>query len=110
MGADDLHHMRKLKDVTAIKAEELRDPDWYMANQVAGGPGLHKGRSVAVEVSNYDTAKWGQTKHANPSRVQKRKHQINWLAQEAMEKEAEMLDRNATSRLTKSQTSLKYGW
>jgi hypothetical protein len=108
--ADDLHHMRKLKDYQSIKAEDLRDPDWYMANQVSGGPGTHKGKSVALEVSNYDSNKWNQSTHANPNRTQKRKHQINWLAQEAMEKEAELLDRNATSRLTKAQTSMKYGW
>jgi hypothetical protein len=108
--ADDLHHMRKLKDFTSIAADDLRDPDWFMANQVSGGPGLHKGKSVALEVSNYDAGAWKQTTHANPNRTQKRKHQINWLAQEAMEKEAEMLDRNANRTLTKSQTSMKYGW
>merc|ERR1712048_518330 len=108
--AEDLDRMRSTKSFTKIAAADLQDPDWYMQNSMSGGPGLHKGKKVALEVSNYDSDKWQGTTHANPSRVQKRKHQINWLAQEAMEKEAELLDRNATARLTKSQTQMKYGW
>lgn len=105
--AEDLHQMKKTKFLK-IGSDDVKDPDWYMSNQISGGPGLQK--KVANEVSMYESKTWEKTTHANPSRIQKRKHQINWMAHEAMEKEAEMLDRAASSRLTKAQTSLKYGW
>lgn len=109
--ADDLEHMRSLKSFTKIDAEMVQDPEWFTKNQISGGgPGLHVGKRVPKEMSMYEHDTWNETTHKNPSRIQKRKHQINWLAQEAMDKEAEMLDRNATSRLTKSQTAMKYGW
>jgi len=108
---DDLDKMRSLQSFTKIAAEELQNPNWSREQAaLEGGPGLHKGKSVPMEMSQYDSDRWKGTTHANPNRTQKRKHQINWLASEAMEKEAEMLDRNAQGRLTKAQTSAKYGW
>lgn len=100
--------MREMK-FKNIKAEDVQDPNWYMNSMIAGGAGgLNK--KVALEVSGYEAQTWQKTTHANPSKNQKKKNQINYLAQNAMEMEAEMLERNASSRLTKSQTSLKYGW
>lgn len=107
---EELEELRGVKSFKQIQAEDMRDPDWYMNNQVSGGPGLHRGKRVPLEISMYESSKWQQTTHSNPTRIQKRKHQINWLANEAMDKEAELLDRNATSKLTKSQTQMKYGW
>jgi len=106
---EELHQMRNMKFMS-ISGDDMKDPDWYMNNQIQGGPGLHKGKTVTTEMSMYETQTWQKTTHAQPSKCQKRKHQINWLANEAMEKEAELLDRAASSRLTKAQTSLKYGW
>mmetsp|Transcript_3508 Transcript_3508/g.5836 ORF Transcript_3508/g.5836 Transcript_3508/m.5836 type:complete len:298 (-) Transcript_3508:35-928(-) len=106
---EELSQIRGTKNFTAIKAEDMVDPDWYMQSKIHGGPPV-AGTKVPEEMSMYESGKWSQTTHANPSRVQKRKHQINWLAQEAMEKEAEMLDRSANNRLTKAQTQMKYGW
>jgi len=107
--ARDLHAMRETKFLS-IKSTDVQDPDWYLKNMMSGGPGLHAGKTVTDEVSMYEAKTWKETTHADPSKNQKKKHQINWLATEAMEKEAEMLDRAANSRLTKSQTSMKYGW
>ncbi|CAK0845755.1 unnamed protein product, partial [Prorocentrum cordatum] len=89
---------------------DMMDPDWSMNNLIHGGPGLHSGKTVAEEVSMYETEAWKKTTLANPNRTQKRKHQINWLAQEAIDKEAEMLDRQANGRMSKGQTAMKYGW
>jgi len=108
--ADDLEHMRKPMQFVNVKADDMKDPDWYRKNQVEGDPGLHAGKEVKDEVSMYDSKGWRQTGHSNPNRTQKRKHQINWLATEAMEKEAEMLTRGSAKLLTKAQTSAKYGW
>lgn len=107
---DDLHHMRTVPNFTKIAAVDIQDPDWFMKNQVSGGPGLHKGKNVAEEVSQYETSAWKKNSLSESSKTQKRKHQINWLAQEAIDNEAEMLDRNSQGKLTKSQTSMKYGW
>lgn len=108
----DINQMKDMKfmNMPTIKATDVQDPNWYMNNLMSGGPGLHAGKTVGEEVSAYEQKSWEKTTHANPSKVQKKKHQINWMAHEAMEKEAEMLDRAASSRLTKSQTSMKYGW
>lgn len=105
----DLEQLKRAKKFTDIQADDMKDPDWYMQNQINGFPGL-KGKKVAPEVSMYDEQKWAGTTHANPSKIQKRKHQINWLASEAIDKEAEMLDRSASTRQTKAQTMMKYGW
>jgi len=107
---DEVAQMREVRSFKSIKADDMKDPDWYIHNQMTGGPGLHKGKTVPIEMSMYDAPKWQTNTLSNASRVQKRKHQINWLAQEAMDKEAELLDRNATSKLTKAQTQMKYGW
>eukprot|EP00931_Biecheleriopsis_adriatica_P050473 TRINITY_DN29227_c0_g1_i1.p1 TRINITY_DN29227_c0_g1~~TRINITY_DN29227_c0_g1_i1.p1 ORF type:complete len:304 (+),score=77.17 TRINITY_DN29227_c0_g1_i1:68-913(+) len=106
--ADDLSDLRRPRQfIKDIKADDMKDPDWYMKDQIASAT---QGKNVSDELSMYDGKGWRQTTHANPSRVQKRKHQINWLATEAMEKEAEMLDRGSQKNLSKAQTSAKYGW
>lgn len=93
-----------------IDQDAVRDPTWCLHNRMTGGPGLHPGEKVPMEVSQYSSDEWSKTTHADPSRTQKRKHQINWLAHEAIEKEAEMLDRAASGRDIKSKSLMKYGW
>eukprot|EP00438_Fugacium_kawagutii_P013140 Skav233644 [mRNA] locus=scaffold2779:594320:595237:- [translate_table: standard] len=108
--AEDLLELRKPRQFVEVNAEDMKDPDWFMNNQISGGPGYLTKKRVSDDVSMYDGQGWRQTTHANPSRVQKRKHQINWLATEAMEKEAEMMDRGSQKLLSKAQTHAKYGW
>ncbi|AFZ79559.1 hypothetical protein BEWA_024080 [Theileria equi strain WA] len=43
-------------------------------------------------------------------RTQKRKHQINWLAAEAQDKEMEIMERTAHMRKSKHEARMKYGW
>uniref|UniRef100_A0A3B0MNQ1 Mitotic checkpoint regulator, MAD2B-interacting, putative n=1 Tax=Theileria annulata TaxID=5874 RepID=A0A3B0MNQ1_THEAN len=43
-------------------------------------------------------------------RTQKRKHQINWLAMEAQDKEAEIMEQTIHMRKSKRETQMKYGW
>lgn len=108
--AEDLLELRKPRQFVEVNAEDMKDPDWYMKDQMNGGPGYLTKKRVSDDMSMYDGKGWRQTTHANPSRVQKRKHHINWLATEAMEKEAEMLDRGSQKILSKAQTHAKYGW
>ncbi|CAE7442328.1 RIK [Symbiodinium natans] len=107
---DDLLELRKPRQFVEVNADDMKDPDWYMKNQIAAGPGLLAKKRVSDDVSMFDGRGWRQTTHANPSKTQKRKHQINWLATEAMEQEAEMLDRGQQKILSKAQTHAKYGW
>ncbi|CAJ1330888.1 unnamed protein product [Effrenium voratum] len=108
--ADDLVELRKPQKFVELNADDMKDPDWYMKDQISGGPGYLTKKRVSDDVSMYDGQGWKQTTHANPSRVQKRKHQINWLATEAMEKEAEYLERGSQKIQSKAQTHAKYGW
>jgi len=106
--AQELHDMKNMKFLD-MKQADVQDPDWYLNNQISKAePGI--GNKVANEVSMYEKDSWQKSTQSNPTRNHKRKHQINWLAHEAMEKEAEMLDRASSARLTKAQTSMKYGW
>lgn len=93
-----------------VSAQNMHDPDWQLTNLLEGQPGLLRGGRVPSAISAYDSDQWQSTTHATPSRTQKRKHQINWLANVAIEQEAELLDRAASGRLTKAQTLARYGW
>jgi hypothetical protein len=45
-----------------------------------------------------------------PTKTQRRKHQLNWLAYEAAQKEVEMMERQAEAKRTKQEVRRKYGW
>ncbi|CAE7546792.1 unnamed protein product [Symbiodinium sp. CCMP2592] len=96
--------------VMHISADSMKDPDWQMNNLLTGQPGLLRASRVPSEISQYDQVRWQSTTMSNPSKTQKRKHHINWLAHEAIEKEQEDLDRAAGGKLTKAQTRSRYGW
>ncbi|CAK9109419.1 Protein RIK [Durusdinium trenchii] len=76
--AEDLLELRKPRQFVEVNAEDMKDPDWYMKDQMNGGPGYLTKKRVSDDMSMYDGKGWRQTTHANPSRVQKRKHHINW--------------------------------
>ena len=63
-----------------------------------------------VATNSWDAAAGVATTSMEPNLVQKRKHQINWLAYDMQQKSAELLDRSMQGQLTKSQTYAKYGW
>jgi len=58
----------------------------------------------------YDPATGESTTVYKPSKIQKRKHQINSLAYAAAERELELMEKKGSSLKTKSQTQAKYGW
>jgi len=107
----DVEHLKsESAKVIHIRADSMKDPDWKLNNLVSGQPGLLRASRVPSEISQYDQERWQSTTLSNPSKTQKRKHHINWLAHEAIEKEAEDLDRAAGGKLTKAQTRSRYGW
>eukprot|EP00435_Cladocopium_sp_Y103_P039995 s825_g10.t2 len=93
-----------------ITADSMQDPDWKMNSLLVGQPGYMRGHAVPKGVSQFDTDQWNQTTLAYPTRTQSRKSHINWLAQDAINKEAEHLDRAAHGKLSKAQTYGRYGW
>mmetsp|Transcript_35099 Transcript_35099/g.72141 ORF Transcript_35099/g.72141 Transcript_35099/m.72141 type:complete len:302 (+) Transcript_35099:37-942(+) len=104
------HLMSSSAKVMHISADSMKDPEWQMNNLLTGQPGLLRASRVPSEISQYDQVRWQSTTMSNPSKTQKRKHHINWLAHEAIEKEQEDLDRAAGGKLTKAQTRSRYGW
>ncbi|CAE7828076.1 unnamed protein product, partial [Symbiodinium necroappetens] len=108
--ADVDHLTSSSAKVLHISADSMKDPDWRLNNLVTGQPGLLRASRVPSEISQYDQERWQSTTMSNPSKTQKRKHHINWLAHEAIEKEQEDLDRAAGGRMFKAQTRSRYGW
>ncbi|CAL1131760.1 unnamed protein product [Cladocopium goreaui] len=100
----------KVSRLVHITAESMQDPDWKMNSLLVGQPGYMRGHAVPKGVSQFDTDQWNQTTLAYPTRTQSRKSHINWLAQDAINKEAEHLDRAAHGKLSKAQTYGRYGW
>eukprot|EP00913_Durusdinium_trenchii_P009319 g8757.t1 len=73
----------------------MQDKDWKMNSLLVGQPGYMRGYAVPKGVSQFDTDQ---------------KSHINWLAQDAINKEAEHLDRAAQGKMSKAQTYGRYGW
>jgi proline-rich protein PRCC len=65
---------------------------------------------VKIASLSYDPRTGESATTFNPSKVQKRKHQINSLAVSAAERELELMEARGNSMKTKSQTQAKYGW
>lgn len=109
---EDLEEMKATKhNFVFLKQTDLQSSDWQRQNMISGADqSLANNRKVNPECSNFESKRWAQTTHAAPSKQQKTKNQINYLAGEAISNEAELLDRNSSGKLSKAQTSLKYGW
>ncbi|CAJ1377305.1 unnamed protein product [Effrenium voratum] len=106
----EVAELQSRKKVVHIRADSMKDPDWQLNSLLVGQPGHLRGHAVPTAVSQFETEEWNQSTLSYPSRSQKRKSQINWLAQEAINKEAEHLDRVAHGKQCKAQTWHKYGW
>jgi Mitotic checkpoint regulator, MAD2B-interacting len=78
----------------SISAEDLRANDWQ--DKV-----LEKIRSKPTPPVSTGIA---------ASKTQKQKHHVNYLAEEAREKEAHLLEKNAAGRSKQRDTRQKYGW
>ncbi|CEL98461.1 unnamed protein product [Vitrella brassicaformis CCMP3155] len=105
--------MRKFENVQTINADDLRDKDWRLKNSVAEGAKgvLGMGREKAPWNAKYYDPNSGSTLMSHdPTKHQKRKHQIGYLAHEAQERELELFEATAHTRQSKYQTQMKYGW
>ena len=65
--------------------------------------------NVGGEFYNPRTGTTSASAHG-PTKLQRRKHQINSLATAAAERELELMDKKGQSLRTKAQTQAKYGW
>mmetsp|Transcript_18799 Transcript_18799/g.24274 ORF Transcript_18799/g.24274 Transcript_18799/m.24274 type:complete len:268 (+) Transcript_18799:468-1271(+) len=78
-------------------------------NPLRQGPSNQK-TNVQIKAGFYNPRTGQVEQTVKPSRLQKRKHQINQLAFTAAERELELMERRGQQMRTKSQTQGKYGW
>ena len=72
---------------------------------------VEKVADVKVDAKFYNASTGEMTGSAGgPNKTQKRKHQINSLAQSAISRELELMEQRGKGNLSKSQTQAKYGW
>ena len=88
-----------------IVGEDLRDPDWEEKNRATP--------SYATVVKALDAAH--EANDAGRESVvalgeQQKKNQINWLALNARQNDALLLERSAAGKQKQRSTAMKYGW
>lgn len=83
-----------------------RDEAW---DPFRHGPPKKK-EKVSIAATFYDTKTGETVTTTQASKTHKRKHQINTLAIQAAEREADLLEGKARGMQSKSQTQGKYGW
>mmetsp|Transcript_82278 Transcript_82278/g.160544 ORF Transcript_82278/g.160544 Transcript_82278/m.160544 type:complete len:379 (-) Transcript_82278:65-1201(-) len=98
-----------LEALAAGQAQVLFQPDVSNWNPHQNGAHFAK-KEVMIASVAYDPATGESQTVYKPSKVQKRKHQINSLAYSAAERELELMEKKGNSNKTKSQTQAKYGW
>lgn len=92
------------------EASVLLQPDTSAWNPHRNGAADTKQSEVKIASLSYDPRTGESTTSFNPSKVQKRKHQINSLAVSAAQRELELMEKKGNSLKTKAQTQAKYGW
>jgi hypothetical protein len=104
LAAGNLSAVSKLggQVVEVARREESWDPYRY-------GPPKKK-EKVSIAATFYDTKTGETVTTTEASRTHKRRHQINTLAMQAAEREADLLEGKARSMQSKAQTQGKYGW
>ncbi|KEP67656.1 UNVERIFIED_CONTAM: hypothetical protein HHA_227270 [Hammondia hammondi] len=96
--------------VGVLSGDTLRDPNWQMNAQLYGSTAQKKREKLVITTNVWSAKDKGVVQTQEPRGMQKRKHQINWLAAEAAEKELEMWEMLSKNRQNKYQTAMKYGW
>eukprot|EP00386_Alphamonas_edax_P002236 GDKI01006717.1.p1 GENE.GDKI01006717.1~~GDKI01006717.1.p1 ORF type:complete len:121 (+),score=39.59 GDKI01006717.1:35-397(+) len=97
-----------MEQAVELDRDAIIDPNWQPTGQMPIGASSKPKVVVQATVWDQQTGEKRVVQEANMG--QKKKHQINWLAQEAMNHEAEYLERTAHTRLSKAHTAKKYGW
>lgn len=85
-------------------------PDTSTWNPHRHGHQEPKQKEIKIGALTYNSASGESQMVYQPSKTQKRKHQINSLAFTAAERELELMERRGQSMKTKAQTQAKYGW
>ena len=85
--------------VKDVSAEELRGQDWQekLLEDLRSRPSQPVAQPAQPAQTPQDTSKV-------------KKHHVNWLAEEARQKEMQILERNAAGRSKQRDTRQKYGW
>mmetsp|Transcript_54042 Transcript_54042/g.123161 ORF Transcript_54042/g.123161 Transcript_54042/m.123161 type:complete len:418 (+) Transcript_54042:32-1285(+) len=91
------------------QAQILYQPDTANWNPHRNGAQI-KTKEVKIAHVQYDVSTGETSTVYKPTKVQKRKHQINSLAHAAVERELELMEAKGNALKTKAQTQAKYGW
>lgn len=81
-----------------ISAEDLRDPRWASPGQ--------KGVGMLLPPTNGE----GEAELIGSPSHSRKRHQVNWLAQDARRNDAELLEKAAAGKQKQRSTAMKYGW
>uniref|UniRef100_A0A0G4HUD6 Uncharacterized protein n=1 Tax=Chromera velia CCMP2878 TaxID=1169474 RepID=A0A0G4HUD6_9ALVE len=101
-----------MKSIASINADSLRDPDWYKRQQMEQQEkqASQRDKKKPIVTQRWDPEQRAAVMATLPGGTSKKKHQISWLAHEAQEREAELVEKMSQSRKTKGETYAKYGW
>eukprot|EP01083_Nonionella_stella_P038304 104234_1 len=97
-----------VSNVIDVNASDLNDGS-FEANRFRDFDSKPKTENV-VRANFWDAKEGKAIESSKPSRVHKRKHQINSLAFQAQERELELMKMRAKNFRTKRESMAKYGW
>ena len=83
-------------NVKELSAEDIRGNDWQ--------------ENLIEDIRSRPALAQAKARTAAPDRTKVKKHHVNWLAEEARQKEHQILERNAAGRSKQRDTRQKYGW
>eukprot|EP00919_Chromeraceae_sp_WS-2016_P080812 GHVR01190994.1.p1 GENE.GHVR01190994.1~~GHVR01190994.1.p1 ORF type:complete len:360 (+),score=127.69 GHVR01190994.1:40-1119(+) len=91
----------------AVTAATLQDPDWYLKSQKEKEDADRRRAMIYGTSEGVEPVK---SKSFKADGAQRRKHQITYLAQESIDREAELVEKMTRGRANKIDTYRKYGW
>jgi len=97
----ELRDAENTNSITDVRGENLNDPQWYLKSA---------GKKTTVTGIITDVFESQADKVGESTGLQKRKHQINSLAQEYIRNGAELMEKSAIIKGDQGKTAKKYGW
>lgn len=97
----ELRDAENSNSITDVRGENLNDPQWFLKSA---------GKKTTVTGIITDVFESQADKVGESTGLQKRKHQINSLAQEYIQHGAEWMEKSAINKGDQGKTAKKYGW
>eukprot|EP00921_Rhytidocystis_pertsovi_P013791 GHVQ01022389.1.p2 GENE.GHVQ01022389.1~~GHVQ01022389.1.p2 ORF type:complete len:405 (+),score=79.78 GHVQ01022389.1:2859-4073(+) len=105
----ELKELEESGVMPTINVAELRDPMWS-SSLLQSTSSDNPSKAPPIETNVWSAIDGKMIRAPHVGGVMKRKHQISWLAQEARDKEFDLLEQTRHTRMSKYQTQMKYGW